>query len=71
MKKIVAMKPSGAGNFSITRYHISEALVDREVDGEQVINSKCLCYRLTYMFLYIAYSVWILAVGFCRTCLKI
>ncbi|XP_048150504.1 centrosomal protein of 295 kDa isoform X4 [Corvus hawaiiensis] len=35
VKKIVAMKPSGAGNFCVTRYHISEALVDREVDGEQ------------------------------------
>ncbi|NWV17914.1 CE295 protein, partial [Origma solitaria] len=29
------MKPSGAGKFSLTRYHISEALVDRAVDGEQ------------------------------------
>ncbi|NWU31104.1 CE295 protein, partial [Dyaphorophyia castanea] len=29
------MKPSGPGNFSVTRYHISEALVDKEVDGEQ------------------------------------
>ncbi|NXS89733.1 CE295 protein, partial [Erpornis zantholeuca] len=29
------MKPSGAGNFSLTRYHISEALVDKEVAGEQ------------------------------------
>ncbi|NXO23658.1 CE295 protein, partial [Cisticola juncidis] len=29
------MKPCGAGNFSVTRYHIAEALVDREVHGEQ------------------------------------
>ncbi|XP_064575007.1 centrosomal protein of 295 kDa [Zonotrichia leucophrys gambelii] len=35
LKKILAMKPCGAGNFSVTRYHIAEALVDREVDGEQ------------------------------------
>lgn len=59
MKKIIAMKSCGAGSFSVTRYHIAEALVDREVDGEQVINSKCLCYNLTYMFLYLAYVVWI------------
>lgn len=71
MKKIIAMKPCGAGNFSVTRYHLAEALVDREVDGEQVINSRCLCYSLTYMFLYVAYIVWISAVGFSRTCLKI
>ncbi|XP_041343092.1 centrosomal protein of 295 kDa isoform X5 [Pyrgilauda ruficollis] len=35
VKKILGMKPCGAGNFSVTRYHIAEALVDREVDGEQ------------------------------------
>uniref|UniRef100_A0A8C3QEM5 ALMS motif domain-containing protein n=1 Tax=Cyanoderma ruficeps TaxID=181631 RepID=A0A8C3QEM5_9PASS len=35
VKKIIAMKSCGAGNFSVTRYHIAEALVDREVDGEQ------------------------------------
>ncbi|XP_071288867.1 centrosomal protein of 295 kDa [Agelaius tricolor] len=35
VKKILAMKACGAGNFSVTRYHIAEALVDREVDGEQ------------------------------------
>ncbi|KAF2982445.1 hypothetical protein EK904_014899 [Melospiza melodia maxima] len=35
VKKILAMKPCGAGNFSVTRYHIAEALVDREVGGEQ------------------------------------
>ncbi|XP_068037609.1 centrosomal protein of 295 kDa isoform X2 [Anomalospiza imberbis] len=35
VKKILAMKPCGAGNFSVTRYHIAEALVDREVDGGQ------------------------------------
>ncbi|NWZ78208.1 CE295 protein, partial [Poecile atricapillus] len=29
------MKSCGAGNFSVTRYHIAEALVDREVDGDQ------------------------------------
>ncbi|NXL12879.1 CE295 protein, partial [Setophaga kirtlandii] len=29
------VKPCGPGNFSVTRYHIAEALVDREVDGEQ------------------------------------
>lgn len=40
MKKITAVKPCGAGNFSVTRYHIAEALVDREVNGEQVINSQ-------------------------------
>ncbi|NXN77862.1 CE295 protein, partial [Bombycilla garrulus] len=28
-------KPCGAGNFSVTRYHIAEALVDREMDIEQ------------------------------------
>ncbi|XP_039912334.1 centrosomal protein of 295 kDa isoform X3 [Hirundo rustica] len=35
VKKIIAMKPCGAGNFSVTRYHIAQALVDREVAGEQ------------------------------------
>ncbi|XP_053790250.1 centrosomal protein of 295 kDa isoform X3 [Vidua chalybeata] len=35
VKKILAMKPCGADNFSVTRYHIAEALVDREVDGGQ------------------------------------
>lgn len=70
MKKIIAMKSGGAGNFSVTRYHIAEALVDRAVDAKQVINSKCLCYSLTYMFLYIAYIVWISAVAFSRTRLK-
>ncbi|XP_030819321.1 centrosomal protein of 295 kDa [Camarhynchus parvulus] len=35
VKKILAVKPCGAGNFSVTRYHIAEALVDREVNGEQ------------------------------------
>ncbi|XP_063250548.1 centrosomal protein of 295 kDa isoform X2 [Prinia subflava] len=35
VKKIIAMKPCGAGNFSVTRYHIAEALVDREVHREQ------------------------------------
>ncbi|XP_014108215.1 PREDICTED: centrosomal protein of 295 kDa [Pseudopodoces humilis] len=35
VKKIIAMKSCGAGNFSVTRYHIAEALVDREVDGDQ------------------------------------
>ncbi|XP_032063483.1 centrosomal protein of 295 kDa [Aythya fuligula] len=34
-KKIPAVKAYGAGNFSITRYHISEPYVDREMDGEQ------------------------------------
>ncbi|NXU37403.1 CE295 protein, partial [Drymodes brunneopygia] len=29
------MKASGAANFSITRYHIAKALLDREVKGEQ------------------------------------
>ncbi|NXI20462.1 CE295 protein, partial [Irena cyanogastra] len=29
------MKPCVAGNFSVTRYHIAEALVDREVDRGQ------------------------------------
>ncbi|XP_066845985.1 centrosomal protein of 295 kDa isoform X3 [Anser cygnoides] len=35
VKKVPAVKASGAGNFSITRYHISEPYVDREKDGEQ------------------------------------
>ncbi|XP_066031788.1 centrosomal protein of 295 kDa isoform X2 [Chamaea fasciata] len=35
VKKIIGMKPCGAGNFSVTRYHIAEALVDREADEEQ------------------------------------
>ncbi|XP_056358260.1 centrosomal protein of 295 kDa [Oenanthe melanoleuca] len=35
VRKIIAMKSCGAGNFSVTRYHIAEALVDRAVDGEQ------------------------------------
>ncbi|KAJ7420811.1 centrosomal protein of 295 kDa isoform X1 [Willisornis vidua] len=37
-KKIPVMKPCGAGNFSVTRYHISGPCgpyVDREVNGEQ------------------------------------
>jgi len=34
------VKPYSADNFSVTRYHISEPYVDREVDGEQVINSQ-------------------------------
>ncbi|KAI1242057.1 hypothetical protein IHE44_0005573 [Lamprotornis superbus] len=29
------MKSGGAGNFSVTRYHIAEALVDRAVDAKQ------------------------------------
>ncbi|NXL58693.1 CE295 protein, partial [Chordeiles acutipennis] len=29
------VKPYSADNFSVTRYHISEPYVDREVDGEQ------------------------------------
>ncbi|NXJ06414.1 CE295 protein, partial [Odontophorus gujanensis] len=29
------MKVHGAGKFSVTRYHISEPYVDREMDGEQ------------------------------------
>ncbi|NXX82818.1 CE295 protein, partial [Urocolius indicus] len=29
------VKPCTADNFSVTRYHISEPYVDREVDGEQ------------------------------------
>ncbi|KAM7066032.1 centrosomal protein of 295 kDa isoform 1-T1 [Acridotheres tristis] len=35
VKKIIAMKSGGAGNFSVTRYHIAEALVDRAVDAKQ------------------------------------
>ncbi|XP_035398569.2 centrosomal protein of 295 kDa isoform X1 [Cygnus atratus] len=35
VKKIPAVKASGADNFSVTRYHISEPYVDREMDGEQ------------------------------------
>ncbi|XP_035184616.1 centrosomal protein of 295 kDa isoform X2 [Oxyura jamaicensis] len=35
VKKIPAVKAYGAGNFSSTRYHISEPYVDREMDGEQ------------------------------------
>ncbi|XP_075347213.1 centrosomal protein of 295 kDa isoform X1 [Mycteria americana] len=33
--KKTAVKPYSANNFSVTRYHISEPYVDREVDGEQ------------------------------------
>ncbi|XP_074937274.1 centrosomal protein of 295 kDa isoform X1 [Phalacrocorax aristotelis] len=35
VKKTPAVKPYGADNFSVTRYHIFEPYVDREVDGEQ------------------------------------
>ncbi|XP_051636303.1 centrosomal protein of 295 kDa isoform X2 [Manacus candei] len=35
VKKIPLVKPYGSGNFSVTRYHISGAYVDREVDEEQ------------------------------------
>ncbi|KAM4683192.1 centrosomal protein of 295 kDa isoform 2-T3 [Amazona ochrocephala] len=35
VKKAPAVKPYSADNFSVTRYHISEPYVDREVDGEQ------------------------------------
>ncbi|KAM6098544.1 centrosomal protein of 295 kDa isoform 2-T2 [Theristicus caerulescens] len=35
VKKTPAVKPYSADNFSVTRYHISEPYVDREVDGEQ------------------------------------
>ncbi|XP_021400656.2 centrosomal protein of 295 kDa isoform X4 [Lonchura striata] len=35
VKKILGMKTCGADNFSVTRYHIAEALVDREVEGGQ------------------------------------
>ncbi|KAK2512928.1 Cep295 [Columba guinea] len=35
VKKTPSVKPYTAGNFSVTRYHISEPYVDREVDGEQ------------------------------------
>ncbi|XP_050190040.1 LOW QUALITY PROTEIN: centrosomal protein of 295 kDa [Myiozetetes cayanensis] len=35
VKKIPLVKPCGAGNFSVTRYHISGPYVDREVDEEQ------------------------------------
>ncbi|XP_064501126.1 centrosomal protein of 295 kDa isoform X4 [Pseudopipra pipra] len=35
VKKIPLVKPCGSGNFSVTRYHISGAYVDREVDEEQ------------------------------------
>ncbi|XP_030125202.4 centrosomal protein of 295 kDa isoform X2 [Taeniopygia guttata] len=35
VKKILAMKTCGADNFSVTRYHIAEALVDREVERGQ------------------------------------
>lgn len=52
MKKIIAMKSCGAGNFSVTRYHIADALVDRAVDGEQVINSKCLCLHMSFFTLH-------------------
>ncbi|XP_051464974.1 centrosomal protein of 295 kDa isoform X2 [Apus apus] len=33
--KKAAVKPYSADNFSVTRYHISEPYVDREMDGEQ------------------------------------
>uniref|UniRef100_A0A8C8AGT1 ALMS motif domain-containing protein n=1 Tax=Otus sunia TaxID=257818 RepID=A0A8C8AGT1_9STRI len=35
VKKTPAVKLCSADNFSVTRYHISEPYVDREVDGEQ------------------------------------
>ncbi|XP_026720151.1 centrosomal protein of 295 kDa isoform X2 [Athene cunicularia] len=35
VKKTPAVKLHSANNFSVTRYHISEPYVDREVDGEQ------------------------------------
>ncbi|KAM9300858.1 centrosomal protein of 295 kDa isoform 2-T2 [Morus bassanus] len=35
VKKNPAVKPYSADNFSVTRYHISEPYVNREVDGEQ------------------------------------
>ncbi|XP_074773436.1 centrosomal protein of 295 kDa [Athene noctua] len=35
MKKTPTVKLHSANNFSVTRYHISEPYVDREVDGEQ------------------------------------
>ncbi|XP_030328027.1 centrosomal protein of 295 kDa isoform X2 [Strigops habroptila] len=35
VKKAPAVKLYSADNFSVTRYHISEPYVDREVDGEQ------------------------------------
>ncbi|XP_075273455.1 centrosomal protein of 295 kDa isoform X2 [Opisthocomus hoazin] len=35
VKRTPAVKPYSADNFSVTRYHISEPYVDREVDGEQ------------------------------------
>ncbi|XP_054674059.1 centrosomal protein of 295 kDa isoform X3 [Grus americana] len=35
VKKTPAVKPYSAVNFSVTRYHISEPYVDRQVDGEQ------------------------------------
>ncbi|XP_010085627.1 PREDICTED: centrosomal protein KIAA1731 homolog, partial [Pterocles gutturalis] len=35
VKKTPAVKPYSADNFSVTRYHISELYVDREVDEEQ------------------------------------
>ncbi|XP_065534835.1 centrosomal protein of 295 kDa isoform X2 [Lathamus discolor] len=35
VKKAPAVKPCSADNFSVTRYHISEPYVDREVDEEQ------------------------------------
>ncbi|XP_076184419.1 centrosomal protein of 295 kDa [Aptenodytes patagonicus] len=35
VKKTPAVKPYSADNFSVTRYHISEPYVDREIDGEQ------------------------------------
>ncbi|KAM6418517.1 centrosomal protein of 295 kDa [Pluvialis apricaria] len=35
VKKTPAVKPYSADKFSVTRYHISEPYVDRELDGEQ------------------------------------
>ncbi|XP_017693300.1 PREDICTED: centrosomal protein of 295 kDa isoform X4 [Lepidothrix coronata] len=35
VKKVPLVKPYGSGNFSVTRYHITGAYVDREVDEEQ------------------------------------
>ncbi|XP_030310508.1 centrosomal protein of 295 kDa [Calypte anna] len=35
VKKTPALKPHSAGNFSLTRYHLSQPYVNREVDEEQ------------------------------------
>ncbi|OXB78216.1 UNVERIFIED_CONTAM: hypothetical protein H355_006159 [Colinus virginianus] len=43
VKKIPAVKAHGAGTFSVTRFHISEPYVDREMNGEQWAKPAIVC----------------------------